>query len=236
MDQARNPNWSVAPRLRTVRPAMVAVLVAVTATADPLAAQDRPPVEPGQWYRNAEFGFRIRFPAGWTVTGGDGHIRQQATHQGSTIVVLVRDLVSPALMAAARREGGAKAGLSDRQLEARLRQEIDGPKLRIEDYPDPGEGLETFANVEVLTHRLDRLGGRPALFIHARLSGSAGAAAVRGEQIGYQIVHRGVLYGVQAMAPVADFATRRASLERALRTFSIEDSTVPPPTGEPASP
>lgn len=179
----------------------------------------------GQLYRDTAFRFRLRFPPGWSVREGDGpNIRQKATSEGATVLVLARDVVGQLSVASLRQElGPTSRRQSDSEVITQFREELDSSKLTLEDYPAPAEAFERFSNVRVLAHRLARIDNRVASFTHVRMSYSTGSVTVDMESIVYQLFRRGVLYSVQASAPVNSFARLLPVMEASLRTFVLED-------------
>ena len=178
-----------------------------------------------QLYRNAAYRFRITFPAGWEVKDGDGpHVTKKAVSRGSSVLVLVRDAVTPEIIAQVRQEmGSAGAGLSDADIAQSLRSELDSRVLEASDYPDPLEGLAKFGEPEVLEREMRHLDNLPAAFARTRVSYSAGDQNVRVESLTYSTFREGRLYQVQAASPAQESVALRPTLERSLRSFVFEE-------------
>lgn len=177
-----------------------------------------------QLYRNNVFHFRIKFPPKWQVKNGDGaHVRKKAVNKGATILVLVKDVVTPELIARARNEIGASASSrSDEDIATELRSQLDSHSLSLQDYPDPMEGLAKFTSPEVVEYEMRSLDNRPASFSRTRVGYTVGDVTVRAESITYTMFVSGLLFQVQAAAPVDQIASLRKTIDRSLLSFVME--------------
>jgi len=152
-----------------------------------------------QLYRNTQHGFRIKFPAGWKVTKGDGpNIVQKATSNGASILVQVNVLPQ-----------------EYRNTTLKITEVFTG-----KDYVD---GLRPkFPDAKLVSSRKTKLGNEDALYVECTTSYQADDIKIKGTSMVYIMLKNGRIYYVLAGAPTPEFERLKATFRRSMLTFVFE--------------
>lgn len=174
-------------------------------------------------YRNDEYHFRIKFPAGWEIKDGDGeHVVKKAVKGGSSVGIVVKDM----------RDSEADKMLSEQELEnLNLLEMKDFSDSEIIDLSKEliSEYKEKFTGSKILEEGIRYLDNRKAYYFKISSPYKADNVEVEGITINYFTIHKGKFYhifGGYGLKPI-DESSNESSISASLSTFVFEDWSDP---------
>jgi hypothetical protein len=185
--------------------------------------------EPEQLFRSAEHHFRIKFPAGWDVKAGDGpNVVQKATHEGSTILVLVRTLITTEALDEFRREDRSRRQLSPTELRAALENQLDTRSFTPAELNALAREQATaltrqYPGAIVEETGMKHLANRPAVYARLLVPYRVLDREFLQRIVFFQVIYKGRLYQMQAGTRADRFQTLLPTILASISTFVIED-------------
>ena len=170
-------------------------------------------------YRNDEYHFRIKFPAGWEIKDGDGeHVVKKAVKDGSTVLVVVWDLS----ISLSEEE---KNSLSDKdKQDAQTFEFNDFNDQEAEDFSNEivNGMLEGFPGSKTLEKNIGHIDNRKAIYFKINQVYKVQNLQVEGISINYCTIHKGKLFQIGGFYPKgSDY--QESTIKTSLMTFVFED-------------
>lgn len=158
----------------------------------------------GNLYRNTKYNFRIKFPDGWKIEGGDGaHIVQKATFENSTISIMIQQLDL---------EGGT--GFSSIKDAGTLKDFID---TVIKDTS------KKFSNVKIINYGETKIDNEPAYWIEYSINSQILDHQLKMTKIEYCIAKGNTMYLVSAGTALDEYSNLRPIFIQSIETFVLEN-------------
>lgn len=155
-------------------------------------------------YRNTRYGFRIKFPEGWEIKGGDGsNVLVKAVKAGSSIGVLVKEFPS-----------GMEAENYTTSDVMTLGEFVDSMTQALE---------SKFPGAKVLDSGETKIDNVPAYWVEYTTPYSALGVSVVGTEAQYHMIRNGTYYTITAGAASEDFSSLLPLFQTSIATFVFED-------------
>lgn len=182
-----------------------------------------------QLYRNDEHNFRIKFPKGWEIKDGDGpNVVQKAVNEGASIIIIVKDLVTPEMLEVIRTDSPDLANVNDKELSQMLIEEFD-----FNNYSDDelieianeqlGDLKHKFGDIKILQTRVTYLDNERFAFSLATFSYNVHNIRVKAKSMMFSIIRKGKLYQIQAAAEIDNFSMLESTFIQSINTFVFEE-------------
>lgn len=158
----------------------------------------------GNMYRNTKYHFRIKFPEGWKIETGDGlHIVQKATHENSTISVVVQQL-----------DLGRNEGFSSIK-------DAGGSAQEFAEIMTEG-AKEKFSNVKIINYGETKIDNEPAYWVEYSTSAQVLDHTLNMTNIMYMLAKNDTMYSISAGTATSDYASVKPLFLQTVSTFVLE--------------
>lgn len=182
-----------------------------------------------QLYRNEEYNFRIKFPKHWQIKDGDGpNVVKKAVSSGSSIIILVKKIITPETINSIRRESKEYSSLSDKEITKLLIDELDFKNYSNSEILELAESQvselkQKFDDIRILDKSISYLDNKK--FAYAKYSMSYRVQNIKAEVIAimYMTMHLGKYYQISGSSESIKFNDLEPTFIRSISTFVFED-------------
>lgn len=182
-----------------------------------------------QLYRNEEYNFRIKFPKHWQIKDGDGpNVVKKAVSSGSSIIILVKKIITPETINSIRQESEEYSRLSDKEITNLLIDELDFKNYTDSEILELAESQvselkQKFDDIRILDKSISYLDNKK--FAYAKYSMSYRVQNIKAEVIAimYMTMHLGKYYQISGSSESIKFNDLEPTFIRSISTFVFED-------------
>lgn len=186
-----------------------------------------------QLYRNEEHNFRIKFPKDWQIKDGDGpNVVKKAVSSGSSIIILVKKIITPETINSIRRESKEYSGLSDKEITDLLKDELDFKNYSNNEILELAasqveELKQKFDDIRILDKSISYLDNKKFAYVKYSMSYRVQNIKAKVIAIMYMTMHLGKYYQISGSSEAIKFDDLEPTFIRSISTFVFEDYNTP---------
>jgi len=187
-----------------------------------------------QLYRNEEHNFRIKFPKDWQIKDGDGpNVVKKAVSNGSSIIILVINLITPETINSIRQESKEYSKLSDKEITNLLKDELDFKNYSNSEILEFAESQvaelkQKFDDIKILDKSISYLDNKKFAYVKYSASSRVLNIKVKVIAIMYMTLHLGKYYQIIGGSESIKFNDLEPVFIRSISTFVFEDYNTSP--------
>lgn len=185
-----------------------------------------------QLYRNEENNFRIKFPKDWLIKDGDGpNVVKKAVSGGSSIIVLVKKIITPETINSIRQESQEYSRLSDKEITNLMKDELDFNNYTDSEILELAESQvvelkQKFDDLRILDKSIRYLDNKKFAFVKYSMSYRVQNIKAKMIAIVYMTMHLGKYYQVGGSSEAIKFNDLEPTFIRSISTFVFEDYNI----------
>jgi hypothetical protein len=182
-----------------------------------------------QLYRNEEHNFRIKFPKDWQIKDGDGpNVVKKAVSSGSSIIILVKKIITPETINSIRQESQEYSRLSDKEITDLLKDELDFNNYSDSEILELAESQvaelkQKFEDIRILEKSISYLDNKKFAYVKYSMSYRVQNIHARAIAIMYMTTHLGKYYQISGSSEAIKFNDLESTFIRSISTFVFED-------------
>lgn len=186
-----------------------------------------------QLYRNEEHNFRIKFPKDWQIKDGDGpNVVKKAVSSGSSIIILVKKIITPETINSIRQESQEYSRLTDNEIVNLLKNELDFNNYTNNEILELAESQvvelkQKFDDIRILDKSITYLDNKKFAFVKYSMSYRVQNIKAKMIAIMYMTMHSGKYYQVSGSSEATKFSNLETTFIRSISTFVFEDYNIP---------
>ena len=182
-----------------------------------------------QLFRSNENNFRIKFPIGWQIKDGDGpNVVKKAVKDGSSIIIIVKYLITAEIISAAQNESPNLKNMSTKEITEALKEELDFKNYTDKEIREISgaqlfELIQKFNDIKVIDEKVTYLDNEKFAYTKFTCSYSAHNVKVFATNIFFTTIHKGKLYQINGTSETGTFDNLESTFINSINTFVFED-------------
>lgn len=182
-----------------------------------------------QLYRNEENNFRVKFPKDWQIKDGDGpNVVKKAVSGGSSIIILVKKIITTETINSIRQESPEYSKLSDKEIAKLLKDELNFNNYSDNEILELAESQvaelkQKFDNIRILEKNIRYLDNKKFAYFKYSMSYRVQNIKAKVIAIMYMTMHFGKYYQISGSSEAIKFNDLEPTFIRSISTFVFED-------------